>query len=186
MDQYAEIQRISRSLAESLNDLVNLEVDLAAQVRKGEQLLQADMRSTRKLQQELLNTRLVAVTMLVPRLRRLTRQVAGELGKQVALEVQGEDCELDRNLLQHMTAPLEHLIRNAISHGIETPDEREQHGKPRTGKITLSISRDDAEIVIRFSDDGRWLGPCNACVNGPWRWALSGKGRHCRKRNWIA
>lgn len=157
MDQYAEIQRVSRSLAESLNDLVNLEVDLAAQVRKGEQLLQADMRSTRQLQQDLLDTRLVAVTMLVPRLRRLTRQVAGELGKQVALEVLGEDCELDRNLLQSMTAPLEHLIRNAISHGLELPDEREAQGKPRTGKISLSISRDDAEIVIRFRDDGRGL-----------------------------
>ncbi len=157
MDQYAEIQRVSRSLAESLNDLVNLEVDLAAQVRKGEQLLQADMRSTRQLQQDLLDTRLVAVTMLVPRLRRLTRQVAGELGKQVALDVLGEECELDRNLLQSMTAPLEHLIRNAISHGLELPDEREANGKPRTGKISLSISRDDAEIVIRFRDDGRGL-----------------------------
>ncbi len=157
MDQYAEVQRISRSLAESLNDLVNLEADLAAQVRKGEQLLQADMRTTRKLQRDLLDTRLVAVTMLVPRLRRLTRQVASELGKQVALEVQGEDCELDRNLLQNMTAPLEHLIRNAISHGLETPEEREQAGKPRTGNITLTISRDDNEIVIRFRDDGRGL-----------------------------
>ncbi|QLQ33809.1 MAG: hypothetical protein HZT40_21805 [Candidatus Thiothrix singaporensis] len=77
-----------------MNDLVNLEADLATQVRKGEQLLQVDMRTTRKLQQELLNTRLVAVTMLVPRLRRLTRQVAGELGKEASLEVQGEDCEL--------------------------------------------------------------------------------------------
>jgi chemosensory pili system protein ChpA (sensor histidine kinase/response regulator) len=157
MDQYAEIQRISRSLAESLNDLVNLEVDLAGQVRKGEQLLQADMRSTRKLQQDLLDTRLVAVTMLVPRLRRLTRQVASELNKQVALEVLGEECELDRNLFQNMTAPLEHLIRNAISHGLEVPDEREQRGKPRTGKITLSISRGESEIVIRFRDDGRGL-----------------------------
>ncbi len=157
MDQYAEVQRISRSLAESLNDLVNLEVDLAAQVRKGEQLLQADMRTTRKLQRDLLDTRLVAVTMLVPRLRRLTRQVASELGKQVALEVQGEDCELDRNLLQNMTAPLEHLIRNAISHGLETPEEREQAGKAPTGNITLTISRDDNEIVIRFRDDGRGL-----------------------------
>lgn len=157
MDQYAEVQRISRSLAESLNDLVNLEADLAAQVRKGEQLLQADMRTTRKLQRDLLDTRLVAVTMLVPRLRRLTRQVASDLGKQVALEVQGEDCELDRNLLQNMTAPLEHLIRNAISHGLETPEEREQAGKPRTGNITLTISRDDNEIVIRFRDDGRGL-----------------------------
>ena len=154
MDQYAEIQRISRSLAESLNDLVNLEADLAAQLRKGEQLLQADMQTTRQLQQDLLDTRLVALTMLVPRLRRLTRQTATELEKQVTLEIEGEECELDRNLLQHMTAPLEHLIRNSISHGIELPDERERVGKARTGKIVLSVSRDEAEIVIRFRDDG--------------------------------
>ena len=157
MDQYAEIQRISRSLAESLNDLVNLEADLASQVRKGEQLLQDDMRTTRQLQQELLNTRLVALTVLVPRLRRLTRQTAGELGKQVTLEVEGEDCELDRNLLQHMTGPLEHMIRNSVSHGIESPEERVGNGKPAMGKITLNVSRDDAEIVIRFKDDGRGL-----------------------------
>ena len=154
MDQYAEIQRISRSLAESLNDLVNLEADLSSQLRKGEQLLQEDMRTTRQIQQDLLDTRLVALTMLVPRLRRLTRQTATELNKQVTLEVEGEDCELDRNLLQNMTAPLEHLIRNAISHGIELPDEREQQGKARTGRVTLSVSRDDAEIVMRFRDDG--------------------------------
>jgi chemosensory pili system protein ChpA (sensor histidine kinase/response regulator) len=157
MDQYAEIQRISRSLAESLNDLVNIEADLSTQVRKGEQLLQEDMRTTRHIQQDLLDTRLVALTMLVPRLRRLTRQTAGELGKQAVLEVEGEECELDRNLLQNMTAPLEHLIRNAVSHGIETPEEREQQGKPRNGRITLSVSRDDAEIIIRFRDDGRGL-----------------------------
>lgn len=157
MDQYAEIQRISRSLAESLNDLVNLEADLASQVRKGEQLLQDDMCTTRQLQQELLNTRLVALTVLIPRLRRLTRQTAGELGKQVALEVEGEDCELDRNLLQHMTGPLEHMIRNSVSHGIESPEERVRNGKPAMGKITLNVSRDDAEIVIRFKDDGRGL-----------------------------
>lgn len=157
LDQYAEIQRISRSLAESLNDLVNLEADLSAQVRKGEQLLQEDMRTTRHVQQDLLDTRLVALTMLVPRLRRLTRQTASELGKQVGLEVEGEECELDRNLLQNMTAPLEHLIRNAISHGIEPPEEREQQGKARSGRITLSVSRDDAEIIIRFHDDGRGL-----------------------------
>lgn len=157
MDQYAEIQRISRSLAESLNDLVNIEADLSTQVRKGEQLLQEDMRTTRHIQQDLLDTRLVALTMLVPRLRRLTRQTASELGKQAVLEVEGEECELDRNLLQNMTAPLEHLIRNAVSHGIETPEEREQQGKPRNGRITLSVSRDDAEIIIRFRDDGRGL-----------------------------
>lgn len=157
MDQYAEIQRISRSLAESLNDLVNIEADLSVQVRKGEQLLQEDMRTTRHIQQDLLDTRLVALTMLIPRLRRLTRQTASELGKQVILEVEGEECELDRHLLQNMTAPLEHLIRNAIAHGIESPEEREQQGKPRNGRITLSVSRDEAEIIIRFRDDGRGL-----------------------------
>lgn len=157
MDQYAEIQRISRSLAESLNDLVNLEADLATQVRKGEQLLQADMQSTRNLQQALLSTRLVAVETLIPRLRRLTRQISAELGKQAELVVRGEECEVDRNLLQHLTAPLEHLIRNAIAHGIETPEERTHSGKPPTGTLTLSVQRDDNEIVLTCHDDGRGL-----------------------------
>lgn len=157
MDQYAELQRVSRALAESLSDLVNLEADLAAHVRKGEQLLHHHNQLTRQLQQELLDTRLVAVSTLVPRLRRLVRQVGNELGKEVELQVEGESCELDRNLLQRMAAPLEHLLRNAIAHGIETPAERVQQGKPRIGTITLSISRDDNALLIRCQDDGQGL-----------------------------
>ena len=166
MDQYAEIQRISRSLAESLNDLVNLEADLSQQLDKSEQLLQNDMRMIRQVQQDLLDTRLVAVSVLTPRLRRLARQTGAELGKQVNLEVEGEECELDRHLLQHMTTAMEHLIRNSISHGIELPEEREQVGKSPIGNIQLSVSRDEAEIVIRYRDDGRGLNPAKLRKRG--------------------
>ena len=166
MDQYAEIQRISRSLAESLNDLVNLEADLSQQLDKSEQLLQNDMRMIRQVQQDLLDTRLVAVSVLTPRLRRLARQTGAELGKQVNLEVEGEECELDRHLLQHMTTAMEHLIRNSISHGIELPEEREQVGKSPMGNIQLSVSRDEAEIVIRYRDDGRGLNPAKLRKRG--------------------
>ncbi len=166
MDQYAEIQRISRSLAESLNDLVNLEADLSQQLDKSEQLLQNDMRMIRQVQQDLLDTRLVAVSVLTPRLRRLARQTGAELGKQVNLEVEGEECELDRHLLQHMTTAMEHLIRNSISHGIELPEERKQVGKSPMGTIQLSVSRDEAEIVIRYRDDGRGLNPAKLRKRG--------------------
>jgi chemosensory pili system protein ChpA (sensor histidine kinase/response regulator) len=166
MDQYAEIQRISRSLAESLNDLVNLEADLSQQLDKSEQLLQNDMRMIRQVQQDLLDTRLVAVSVLTPRLRRLARQTGAELGKQVNLEVEGEECELDRHLLQHMTTAMEHLIRNSVSHGIELPEEREKVGKSPLGNIQLSVSRDEAEIVIRYRDDGRGLNPAKLRKRG--------------------
>jgi chemosensory pili system protein ChpA (sensor histidine kinase/response regulator) len=124
------------------------------------------MRMIRQVQQDLLDTRLVAVSVLTPRLRRLARQTGAELGKQVNLEVEGEECELDRHLLQHMTTAMEHLIRNSVSHGIELPEEREKVGKSPLGNIQLSVSRDEAEIVIRYRDDGRGLNPAKLRKRG--------------------
>jgi len=85
-----------------------------------------------------------------PRLRRVVRQTASELGKKVDLEIHGEQSELDRS----MVAPLEHMLRNAISHGIEPPQERRAKGKPESGHILLDVHREGSEIVIDVTDDG--------------------------------
>ncbi|MBK8453073.1 MAG: response regulator [Thiofilum sp.] len=157
MDQYSELQRLSRALAESMNDLINIEGDLTDQLRKAEQGLLESIQAGRKIYQDLLSTRLIAINVLMPRLKRVVRQTAQELGKQVDLVIHGDECELDRHLLQRLTAPLEHLLRNALAHGIEMPAEREAKGKAVQGLITLEVVQADAELVIRVIDDGAGL-----------------------------
>lgn len=157
MDQYSELQRLSRALAESLNDLVNIEADLGMQLRNSNVLLKDALNSSRYLHQDLLETRLVEAMVIVPRLKRIVRQTSSELGREVNLEVDGESFRLDRHLLQRMTAPIEHLLRNAVSHGIEPPQERLILGKAAQGMLSLKVFREDTEIVFQVQDDGRGL-----------------------------
>ncbi|SKA76129.1 Chemotaxis protein histidine kinase CheA [Thiothrix eikelboomii] len=157
MDQYSELQRLSRALAESLNDLVNIEADLGVQLRNSNAVLKDALSSSRYLHQDLLETRLVEAMVIVPRLKRIVRQTSSELGREVNLEVEGESFRLDRHLLQRMTAPIEHLLRNAVSHGIEPPQERLILGKAAQGMLSLKVFREDTEIVFQVQDDGRGL-----------------------------
>ncbi len=157
MDQYSELQRLSRALAESLNDLVNIEADLGVQLRNSGMVLKDALSSSRYLHQDLLETRLVEAMVIVPRLKRIVRQTSTELGREVNLAIDGEAFKLDRHLLQRMTAPIEHLLRNAVSHGIEPPQERTIVGKEAQGHITLKVFREDTEIIFQVQDDGRGL-----------------------------
>ena len=154
MDQYSTIQQLSRALAESLNDLVSIQEFLSEQVRDTETLILQQSRVSTDLQEGLMRTRMVQFTGMVPRLRRVVRQTASELGKKVELDIAGEGSELDRSVLERMIAPLEHMLRNAIAHGIETPADRVAKGKPETGHIKIDITREGSEVVIRCSDDG--------------------------------
>jgi len=91
---------------------------------------------------------------MVPSLRRTIRQAAQELGKRAQLKVEGAQGEMDRNLLERMKAPFEHMLRNALAHGIETPEQRLAANKPLDGTITIRVSRESTEVVLRISDDG--------------------------------
>ncbi len=154
MDRYTMIQELSRSLSESVNDLSSLQHMLGEQVRDSETLLLQQSRVSTDLQDGLIKSRMVKFSGLLSRLRRLVRQSSQELGKKAELVITGEENEVDNKVLDRMVAPLEHIIRNALSHGIETPVERVKKGKPESGKITIDITRDGSEIVIRVSDDG--------------------------------
>jgi chemosensory pili system protein ChpA (sensor histidine kinase/response regulator) len=101
-----------------------------------------------------MRTRMVPFSRLVPRLRRIVRQIAQELGKSVELHTYNVDGELDRNVLERMVPPLEHMLRNAVDHGVEPPDVRRASGKPATGRIELKLSRQAADVVIEIEDDG--------------------------------
>ena len=154
MDRYTMIQELSRSLSESVNDLSSLQGMLGEQVKDSETLLLQQSRVSTDLQDGLIKSRMVKFSGLLSRLRRLVRQSSQELGKKAELVVSGEQNEVDNKVLDRMVAPLEHIIRNALSHGIETPFQRVKKGKPESGRIALDITRDGSDVVVRVSDDG--------------------------------
>jgi len=154
MDRYTLIQELSKSLSESVDDLSSLQGMLGEQVKESETLLLQQSRVNTDLQDGLIKSRMVKFSGLLSRLRRLVRQSGQELGKKAELLITGEENEVDNKVLDRMVAPLEHIIRNALSHGIETPVERVKKGKPESGTISIDISRDGSDIVIRMSDDG--------------------------------
>jgi chemosensory pili system protein ChpA (sensor histidine kinase/response regulator) len=104
-----------------------------------------------------MRTRMVPFSRVVPRLRRVVRQVGSTVGKQVQLHLGNVEGELDRSVLERIMAPLEHMLRNAIDHGIEDEATRRDLGKNPEGTISISFSRDGADILIRLADDGRGL-----------------------------
>ncbi|PVY77618.1 chemosensory pili system protein ChpA (sensor histidine kinase/response regulator) [Tamilnaduibacter salinus] len=154
MDRYSSIQQLSRALSESTSDLADLRETLSDRVRDSETLLVQQSRINTELQEGLMKTRMIPFSSMMPRLRRIVRQISGELDKQVTFDVRNAEGEMDRSILERMIAPLEHMLRNAVDHGIEEPDERRTAGKPETGEITLSLTREGGEVVLRLIDDG--------------------------------
>ncbi|MCK8516631.1 Hpt domain-containing protein [Methylonatrum kenyense] len=157
LDRFSRMQELSRALAESMNDLSSLQGLLDGMARDSETLLQQQARLGTSLQDGLMRTRMVPFAQLVPRLRRVVRQTAEELGRQVYLDVGGVEGEMDRTVLERMVAPLEHLLRNAVAHGIETPGERRTAGKPEQGTIGIQLRREGSDVILRVEDDGGGL-----------------------------
>lgn len=157
MDRYSHMQQLSRSLSESASDLDSIRGILSDLVQNSEVVLQQQSRVSTELQEELLQTRMVKFQGLASRLRRIVRQTALQLDKKVELNIAGADHEIDRSVQERMLAPLEHMLRNAVYHGIEKPDERSAAGKPDTGTIQLNIDRDGSYVVLNVSDDGKGI-----------------------------
>ena len=157
MDRYSTLQTLSRSMAESINDLVSLQGLLENITRESETLLVQQARVNTELQEGLMRTRMVPFSRLAPRLRRIVRQAAQELGKRAELVLEGAEGEIDRTVIDRITAPLEHMLRNAVAHGIEPPAEREAAGKRPTGRIIVGLRRDGSDVVITVADDGRGM-----------------------------
>ncbi|MBI3561757.1 MAG: Hpt domain-containing protein [Gammaproteobacteria bacterium] len=153
-DRFTQMQTLSRGMLESLNDLNSLRGILTNLTRESETLLLQQSRVNTELQEGLMRTRMVPIAGQVPRLRRIVRQAADELHKRAELEILGTDTELDRTVLERVMSPIEHMLRNAIAHGIESSEERRARGKPESGKIKLSFARESSDIVISVSDDG--------------------------------
>ncbi|MEA1889316.1 MAG: hybrid sensor histidine kinase/response regulator, partial [Pseudomonadota bacterium] len=156
-DRYTQLQFLSRNLSESLNDLMMIQTGMDNFAGDVELLLHEQSRLNTDLQEGLTQTRMVAFSTLMPRLRQLTRKTSRELNKPVYLEIFGGEVELDRNIIDQVVPPLEHLIRNSIAHGIEDAKQRKKLNKPEKGLLKLDISREGKDIIIEFSDDGQGL-----------------------------
>ena len=157
LDRYSQLQQLSQGLEESGSDLQDLKNTLLEKSQVVEGLLLMQSRITQDLQENLMKTRLVPFSRLVPRLRRIVRQVGQELGKQVNLGLSDIEGEMDRSVLEKIITPIEHMLRNAIDHGIESAEQRLAAGKPSEGNISLSFQREGGEIVITVADDGKGL-----------------------------
>ncbi len=156
-DRFSRLQQLSRGLTESLHDLGTIQTNLDNFVGDAETVLQQQARINTELQEGLMRTRMVSFSTQSARLRHIVRQTARELGKRAELKLIGSDVEVDRNVLERMIAPFEHMIRNAIDHGIESETERRLAGKNTSGTISISTKQQGSEIVISFSDDGMGL-----------------------------
>lgn len=154
MDRYSAIQQLSKSLMEATSDLFDLKSSLSDKTRDAETVLLQQSRINTELHEGLMQTRMVPFSRLVPRLRRIVRQIADETSKNVELMVHHAEGELDRSVLERMVSPLEHILRNAVDHGIELPETRIKNGKASKGRIDLTISREGGEAIIHIADDG--------------------------------
>ncbi len=157
LDRFSTLQQLSRGLAESAADLNSLQQSMDDLTRQYETLLLQQSRVSSELQEGLMRTRMVPFDALVPRLRRVVRQASSDTGKQVQLKLEGAQGELDRNVLERMTAPLEHMLRNAVAHGLESPDARRKAKKPEEGTVRISVRREGSEVVLEVADDGAGL-----------------------------
>jgi len=154
MDRHSQLQQLSRALFESASDLLDLKETLDRRNQDAENLLQQQGRINTELQEGLMRTRMVPFERMLPRLQRIVRQVASELGKDVDFIVDNAEGEMDRNVLERMAAPLEHMLRNAVDHGLESAEARLAAGKPAKGRITLDLLREGGDIIFDIRDDG--------------------------------
>ena len=116
-------------------------------------------RLTGELRDNTMSIRMVPIGTTFSKFKRLVRDLSSELGKEVALTTEGGDTELDKTVIERLSDPLVHIIRNSIDHGIEAPSTREASGKPRKGGVHLSAVHSGAHVLIRISDDGKGLDP---------------------------
>ena len=157
LDRFTRFQELTRMMAESVNDVATVQRTLQRAVQATEDELAAQTRLTRNLQDDLLRTRMVEFESQADRLYRVVRQAAKETGKQVRLDIVGGAIEIDRGVLDRMTASFEHLLRNCVTHGIELPEARSAAGKDATGSIVVALAHEHNEVSVTFRDDGGGL-----------------------------
>lgn len=158
-DRFTRVQELTRMMAESVHDVATVQRNLQRTVEGTEDDLIAQARLARELQRDLLRTRMVEFEGISERLYGVVRQASKDVGKQVKLDIVGGSLDMDRGVLERMSPSFEHLLRNAVAHGIEDPAIRVAAGKPAVGTITINLHQQSNDVTVEFSDDGAGLDP---------------------------
>lgn len=156
-DRFTRFQELTRLMAESVDDVITVQKNLAGAHGAASEAVSQQALISRELQQELVRIRTIPFGTVSERYYRIARKTASELDKKVDLSIQGEDVEIDRSVLEKISTSLEHILRNAIVHGIERPTRRIKSGKPEAGQISINLHREGNEVIIAVSDDGLGL-----------------------------
>lgn len=156
-DRYTEFHLLARTLAESTNDVAVITSEFRTLQGDFDALLGRQQRLNRDAQDSLMHIRMVPVSNISNRLDRTVRSVSNKLGKKVDLVIKGEGTELDKTVLEEITDPLLHLVRNALDHGIETSEQRIAAGKPEKATLQIEALNQGTQVTIRVSDDGGGL-----------------------------
>jgi chemosensory pili system protein ChpA (sensor histidine kinase/response regulator) len=156
-DRFTRFQEITRMMAESVNDVSTVQQNLLKALGESEIALSAQARLTRALQANLMRIRMVPFASISERLFRIVRQAAKETEKRAVLDIKGGQVEVDRSVLERITAPFEHMLRNSVAHGVEPSAERVAKGKPELGEIRIEVRQEGNEIVLAVTDDGAGL-----------------------------
>jgi chemosensory pili system protein ChpA (sensor histidine kinase/response regulator) len=159
MDQYSELQEAASILREGVEDLADLVDVVSRQNMQIEKLLKQQSSVISSISSSIQGARVVPVSRLMPGLRRIVRTVSTDLGKIVAFKVLNETGALDRDHYARLQVIMEHMVRNALDHGIESPDDRVAMGKPTGGRITIDVRKSGSDYLVRLSDDGRGIDP---------------------------
>ena len=156
-DRFTRVQELTRMMAESVNDVATVQRNLQRSVEGTEDDLIAQARQARELQRDLLRTRMVEFESISERLYGVVRQAAKDAGKQVKLEITGGSMEIDRGVLDRVAPAFEHLLRNAVAHGIEDAERRSAAGKPAAGNLSIDVQHESNDVSVEFRDDGAGL-----------------------------
>ena len=156
-DRFTRVQELTRMMAESVSDVASVRRSMALALQSSEDNLVSQTRQARELQGDLLRTRMVEFDSLSDRLYRVVRQAAREESKQVSLDIIGGQTEMDRSIIDRIAASFEHLLRNAVVHGIESAQQRTQMGKDPVGHINIHLRQEGGDVIISVRDDGRGL-----------------------------
>lgn len=157
MDQYSELQEAASILREGVEDLSDLIEVVSRQNIQVEALLKQQSSVISSISSSIQGARVVPVSRLMPGLRRIVRTVSTDLGKTVSFNVVNETGALDRDHYARLQTVLEHMVRNALDHGIESADDRLAAGKPMGGRITIDVRKAGGDYIIRLSDDGKGI-----------------------------
>lgn len=156
-DRFTRFQELTRLMAESVDDVVTVQQNLRATHSAAEEAVTQQAVISRQLQQALMHIRTVPFGNVAEHFYRTVRQTARDLNKKASLRIQGDEVEIDRSILDKINSPIDHLLRNAVAHGIEEPAARLAQGKSDTGQITIDLHQEGNEVILVINDDGNGL-----------------------------